>query len=254
MGLSQRRKISPKTEVFGRTSLRTSGQKLRSGPPNPGKQAFWHGHAARTSTKKLRSEKLRADFSFDGPFCLRRNGRFANNVSLRRIGLAHARIVSKRAKMSFKVKNAPTCYRALRWPDLEFPRKIPKTPKFWTPRVYPQNTPKIAKKYPQNTKRAILGIVSVSSGVFSWGSRISAWGVFCQYFSWQFRVGPSWGSPCRKETDQVSFPIPEKSPSRVLKTKVGQHPCPKCNFLGCAGCGPVLMHPFLSAVFSRVSA
>ena len=31
------RKISPKTEVFGRTSLRTSGQKLRSGPPNPGK-------------------------------------------------------------------------------------------------------------------------------------------------------------------------------------------------------------------------
>ena len=30
-------KISPKTEVFGRTSLRTPGQKLRSGPPNPGK-------------------------------------------------------------------------------------------------------------------------------------------------------------------------------------------------------------------------
>ena len=28
-----------------------------------GKQAFLHGHAARTSTKKLRSEKLRADFS-----------------------------------------------------------------------------------------------------------------------------------------------------------------------------------------------
>ena len=28
------------------------------------KQAFRHGHAARTSTKKLRSEKLRADFSF----------------------------------------------------------------------------------------------------------------------------------------------------------------------------------------------
>ena len=62
--LFQKRKISPKTEVFGRTSLRTSGQKLRSGPPNPGKQAFRHGHAARTSTKKLRSEKLRADFSF----------------------------------------------------------------------------------------------------------------------------------------------------------------------------------------------
>ena len=30
-------KIQPKEEVFGRTSLRTSGQKLRSGPPNAGK-------------------------------------------------------------------------------------------------------------------------------------------------------------------------------------------------------------------------
>ena len=57
-------KKQPKEEVFGRTSLRISGQKLRSGPPNPGKQALWHRHATRTSTKKLRSEKkLRADFS-----------------------------------------------------------------------------------------------------------------------------------------------------------------------------------------------
>ena len=63
--LFQERKFSPKTEVFGQTSLRTSGQRLRSGPPNPGKkQAFWHRHAARTSTKKRRSEKLRADFSY----------------------------------------------------------------------------------------------------------------------------------------------------------------------------------------------
>ena len=56
----------PKEEVFGQTSLRSSSQKLRSGPPNPGKQkkqAFWNGHAGRTSTKELRSEKLRADFS-----------------------------------------------------------------------------------------------------------------------------------------------------------------------------------------------
>ena len=51
----QKRKISPKTEVFGQTSLRTSGQKLWSGPPNLEKQAFWHGHAARTSTKKLKN-------------------------------------------------------------------------------------------------------------------------------------------------------------------------------------------------------
>ena len=59
----QKRKISPKTEVFGRTSLRTPGQKLRSALRILDKQAFWHGRAARTSTKKLRSEKLRADFS-----------------------------------------------------------------------------------------------------------------------------------------------------------------------------------------------
>ena len=40
------------------TTLRTSGQKARSGPLNRGrKQAFWHGHATRTSTKELRSEK-----------------------------------------------------------------------------------------------------------------------------------------------------------------------------------------------------
>ena len=37
---TKKRKISPKTEVFGRTSLRTSGQKLRSGPPNPGKTSI----------------------------------------------------------------------------------------------------------------------------------------------------------------------------------------------------------------------
>ena len=33
-------KNQPKEEVLGRTSLRTSGQKLRSGPPNPGKTSI----------------------------------------------------------------------------------------------------------------------------------------------------------------------------------------------------------------------
>ena len=33
-------RIQPKEEVFGRISLRTSGQKLRSGPPNPGKTSI----------------------------------------------------------------------------------------------------------------------------------------------------------------------------------------------------------------------
>ena len=36
----QRRKNQPKEEVFGRTSLRTSGQKLQSGPSNAGKTSI----------------------------------------------------------------------------------------------------------------------------------------------------------------------------------------------------------------------
>ena len=51
-------------EAFGWTSLWISGQKLQSGPPNPGEKAFCHGRAARTSTKRGRSERFRADSSF----------------------------------------------------------------------------------------------------------------------------------------------------------------------------------------------
>ena len=52
-GLWSETKNQPKEEVFGRTSLRTSGQTLRSGPPNPGKKTFWHGRVARTSTNNF---------------------------------------------------------------------------------------------------------------------------------------------------------------------------------------------------------
>ena len=72
--------------------------------------------------------------------------------------------------------------------------KKPFGPKFWTPRIYPQNTPKIPKKYPQNTKNAHFWYFFGIFGVFSWGSRISVRGVFFRYFSWKFRVGPSRGS------------------------------------------------------------
>ena len=69
-----------------------------------------------------------------------------------------------------RFENAPTCYRAPKWPDPEFPRKMPKKippgPKFWTPRIYPQNTPKIPKKYPENTENAYFGIFSVFLGYF----------------------------------------------------------------------------------------
>ena len=69
--------------------------------------------------------------------------------------------------------------------------KIPPGPKFWTPRIYPQNTP---KKYPQNTENAHFWYYFGIFGAFSWGSRISARGVIFRYFSWKFRVGRSRGS------------------------------------------------------------
>ena len=72
--------------------------------------------------------------------------------------------------------------------------KIPPGPKFWTPRIYPQSTPKIPTKYPQNTQNAHFWYFFGIFGVFSWGSRISAQGVFFRYFSWKFQVGPSRGS------------------------------------------------------------
>ena len=40
----------------------------------------------------------------------------------------------------------------------------------------------------------ILGLFFGIFGVFCWGSRISARGVFFQYFLWKFRVGPCRGS------------------------------------------------------------
>ena len=72
--------------------------------------------------------------------------------------------------------------------------KIPPGPKFWNPKKYPQNTPKIPKKKPENTENAYFWYFFGILGVFFWGSRISARGVFFRYFSWKFRVGPFRGS------------------------------------------------------------
>ena len=46
-------KLHPKELGLAQISLRTSGQKLGSGPPNPEKQALWHRHAVRTSMKNF---------------------------------------------------------------------------------------------------------------------------------------------------------------------------------------------------------
>ena len=63
-GVYQKRKISPKRKFSAGRPCEHPAKNFGQGLQILGKQAFWHGHAARTSTKKLRSEKLWADFSF----------------------------------------------------------------------------------------------------------------------------------------------------------------------------------------------
>ena len=60
----QKRKISPKRKFSAGRPCRHPAKNFGQALQMLEKQALWHGHAARTSTKKLRSEKLRADFSF----------------------------------------------------------------------------------------------------------------------------------------------------------------------------------------------
>ena len=73
--------------------------------------------------------------------------------------------------------------------------KIRSGPKFWTPRIYAQNTLKIPKKYPQKYQNAHFWYFFGIFRAFSWGSRISGRVFFFfWYFSWKFRVGSSRGS------------------------------------------------------------
>ena len=83
----------------------------------------------------------------------------------------------------------------------EFPRKIPKKyppslnsglPEF-TPKI-PENTEKQKCPFGAFFRGIFSGYFRGIFGVFSWGSRISARGVFFRYFSWKSRVGPSRGS------------------------------------------------------------
>ena len=58
------------------------------------------------------------------------------------------------------------------------------------PVKYSENTEKIPPKYQKCHSGYFFGIL----GVLSWGSGISARGVFFRYFSWKYQVGPSRGS------------------------------------------------------------
>ena len=97
------------------------------------------------------------------------------------------------------LESAPTCYRAPKWPDPDFPRKIPKKYPFGgeilDSRNLPENTPKNTKKYPQNTRNARFGyFFSVFWGYFLGVPEFRPGGVFFRYFWWKFRVGPFGGS------------------------------------------------------------
>ena len=67
-----------------------------------------------------------------------------------------------------RFENAPTCYRTPRWPDLEFPRKIPKK----YPRAEILDSQNLPPKYPENTDKNtqnahfgyFFGIFGVNSG------------------------------------------------------------------------------------------
>ena len=80
-------------------------------------------------------------------------------------------------------ENAPTCYRAPRWPDPEFPqkilKKIPPGLKFWTLRKYPQNTLELPKNIPPKYKKMpVSGILGVFRGIFSGFQNFGPEGIF----------------------------------------------------------------------------
>ena len=62
--IKQEQKISPKRKFWAGCPQGYPAKNFGQALEILEKQAFWHGHPGRTSMKKLRSEKLRADFSF----------------------------------------------------------------------------------------------------------------------------------------------------------------------------------------------
>ena len=65
--LPQERKFSPKRKFLAGYPCGHLAKNFGQDLQIMEKEAFWHRHPARTSTKKLWSEKLRADFSFPAP-------------------------------------------------------------------------------------------------------------------------------------------------------------------------------------------
>ena len=74
----QEQKVSPKRKFWGGYPRGHPAENFGQALQILEKEAFWHGHPARTSMKNLRSEKLRADVSF--PQNSRRPPDYASNL------------------------------------------------------------------------------------------------------------------------------------------------------------------------------
>ena len=89
-------------------------------------------------------------------------GKFIPRQLMCVIGTCTESTLSRRV---YNIENGPTCYRAPKWPDPEFPRKIPKKYPPARNSGLPEFTPKIPRKYRKNTHRIpkmrIFGIFSV---------------------------------------------------------------------------------------------
>ena len=64
LSFHQERKFSPKRKFLPGCPCGHPAKNFGQALQILEKQSFWNGHPARTSMKKLRSEKLRADFPF----------------------------------------------------------------------------------------------------------------------------------------------------------------------------------------------
>ena len=84
------------------------------------------------------------------------------------------------------VQNAPTCYRAPKWPNPEFPRKIPEKYPPARNSGLPEFTPKIARKYRKNDpkieKMGILVFWGYFFGIFLVFQNFGPRGIFLVFF------------------------------------------------------------------------
>ena len=119
------------------------------------------------------------------------------------------------------VENALTCYRAPRWPDPEFPRKIPKKYPPARNSGLPEFTPKIPKKYRRNTpkipKMTVFGIFSVFWGIF-WGVQNFGLGAIFSVFFVEIPGRATSGLCSRRGHSQELWTLEDKYPKAPFES------------------------------------